>query len=198
MDNVGKEISVGNAAKIAADLTTLSLTTGMDTDAVLAVWADLHAKVSQQVIATSEALAPTAPSFVGVAPQAAQVVAPQAFNPEAALQAAFPGSAMVSAQPAVVAAPSAPPPAAIPFAGNPGGGDPQVAEAWEVFFTDAAQGNLANNWHDNRNNKRSANSPDFKHKSWKRPGDKYEVGLYIESKKNPAGLAERLAAIGIR
>lgn len=195
MNNEGKEISVGNAAKIASELTTLALSTGLDPEAILEVYDGFLQAVATKVIATSEA---HAPDFVPSVP------GPQPFNPEAAVQAAFPGTTVVATPaapaPANVVAfptPAAAAPAAIPGASAPGAGDPQVAQAWDQFFADIASGQFASNWDDNRGSKKGENSPDFKHKSWKLPGQRYTVSLWITGKKNPADLAGRLAQVGI-
>jgi hypothetical protein len=209
VDNYGKGQSVGNSAKIASELTALALTTGLDPDAIFDVWQGLIGKVASATIALNESVedAPAVPAFA----QAAPAVAAPAYNPVAAVQNAFPGSTVVTAPPAapqVVAPPAAPAnvvpfpqqaaaPAAIPGAAPAGGGDPAVAQAWDLFFQDVANGTWAQNWTDNRASKRGANSPDFKHNSIKQANSRYNLSLYITSNKNPADVPARLAAIGI-
>ena len=206
MDNQARGQAVGNAAKVAVDLTAIVFggTPVGDPTALFQVWQQLHQQVATSMIALNESLETPAPA----APH------PAGFSAEQAVVSAFPGTTVVTApvaQPAVVAAapvvvapPSAvlaqvPAPAAIPNAGNPAAGNPEVAEAWEVFFADVQNRTFEANWHDNRTSKRSANSPDFRHKTWKRkPSDRYTVGLYLVSDKNPADLPQRLAAVGIQ
>lgn len=216
MDATGREISTGNAAKIAVELTALSITHNLDLDGVLAVYGDVLDKVSGLIINASEVNAAGAPA---------------GFDPIASLQRNLPGSELVQQMPAgetpyaptaltVVAPPAAVPqfqpapvaapapvapvpqfapqaPAPIPGVPQAGAGDPDTAQAWDVFFTDLAQGTWAQNWEDNRGNKKSDKSPDFKHRSWTRPGERYKVSLYIDGKKNPADVQQRLRAAGV-
>jgi hypothetical protein len=222
MDNQGKEISVGNAAKIASELTQLSLVHQIPPETVEALYFHYLETIAPKLIEVSEAQAP-------------------AFDPAAALQSAFPGSTFVPQQPAAPAAPAAPqyvapPSQAGPFPGAPSAPAPsfvpaaavpaaapavpqgpgpapipgastggpnndqkaaEALEAWTVFFTDIQNGSWAQNWEDVRANKRSDKSPDFKHKSWKRPGSKFFVGLWVGAKENPDWVAPQLAQLGI-
>lgn len=84
-------------------------------------------------------------------------------------------------QPQAPVAP-APQPAAIPGAAD---GDPIVASIWEEFFQDPQA------FWDNRNGKRNPKAPDFKNKA---NGDR---ALWLNDKKNPSWVAQRLAAAGI-
>ncbi len=211
MDNVGKEISVGNAAKIAAQLTSIAYENGADAATVFECWAGLHGAVAEHLLTTTEQFVPEAPvtTVFGQTAPAAPAAPAAPFNPEAALQAAFPGSVMQTT-PSVVAPPAAPgnvvqfpsgapvpQPAPIPGAST-GGGDPELAAAWDLFFQDIQTGQWANNWIDNRATKKGANSPDFKHRTLKQASNpKYNVTLYIDGRKNPADVKARLAAVGI-
>jgi hypothetical protein len=87
-------------------------------------------------------------------------------------------------------------PAPVPGAGT-GDGDPETAQAWALFFNDIASGQYANNWEDVRGSKRSAKSPDFKHKSLKDSGGKYKISLWVEGQKNPSWVPAKLAELGI-
>jgi hypothetical protein len=194
------------SAKLAADLAIAAFQHGItDLDALVATVGELLPKVDlvlADAIAASEAVvaAQTAfgPGTVVQSPAAAPAPAPAvpanvvAFPQQAAAAPIAGGPAPVSPFPA-----SVPGPAAIPGAAPAGGADPQVEQAWQQFFADIASGQWGANWDDNRANKRAANSPDFKHKSWKLPGDKYTVSLWIGGKKNPAWVAQQLAAHNI-
>lgn len=80
-------------------------------------------------------------------------------------------------------------PAPIPGAAD---GDPAVGALWQDLIANR------NDWHDNRRDKRSAAGPDFRHKSRKNnPGDKYNVGLWLNDKKNPSWVPQALANAGI-
>jgi hypothetical protein len=100
-------------------------------------------------------------------------------GPPAAAPAAVPPAA---AAPAPAAAPPAAAPAAAPAAG-PAAVPATTADAtldgyWRDLFEHPE------NWYDNRNDpKRPRGAPDFKHKSLK--SGKYNVGLYVDDKKNP-------------
>jgi hypothetical protein len=203
MNNEGKEISSGTAAKIASELTVASVTGNLDPDAVFAIWQGLHQQVAQSLIATTEALVPD-------------------FDPTTALQTAFPGTIFVQ-QDAPAAIPFVPaqqyvaPPSAVPAAAAPaapafvpqgpapipgastGGNDEKAAqalEAWTVFFTDVQSGR-SENWEDVRSKKKGPKSPDFKHRNWKRDGSKFTVGLWIDAKENPDWVKPELAKLGI-
>jgi hypothetical protein len=216
MDNTGRQISAGNAAKIAADIALEAVRSNLDPDTVVGVWSSILPAVTSQIIATSESVELTQP-----APAAAG-----AFQPQQALQNAFPGSQVVTSpfQPATApqAAPAgpaafvAPPvapapsnvvpfpvqqaapqgPAPVPGVGG-GDGDPEVAQAWSMFFNDIQNGQWANNWEDVRGSKRSDKSPDFKHKTLKDSGGKYKISLWVEGKKNPSWVAPQLASMGV-
>lgn len=204
--------TVGNATKVAADLTALALQYGIAIP-------DLVGTYSEAVDAV-----------LAIAAQRTD----QPFNASQSIQSAFPGSTVQQQAPApqapqqpaqggfgqspnVVAAPGAqvvPFPGAGnqadngPFGGAPqvpganqgGGGDEsaQLEQAWRQFFTDLANNQAANNWHDNRNNKKSAKSPDFRHKTWKfNDSDRFNVSLWVGSDKNPAWVAGELQKAGL-
>ncbi len=206
MDSTGKEISVGNAAKIASELTAFCLNTGADPDAVVEVYGDILEKVAARIISTSEAATGGAPAgFAPATPQQTQ-----------ALQHAFPGSQVQAApapaapfqQPQVVAPPSnvvpfpqqaAPAPqfggpAPVPGVAPATDGDPETANYWTMFFNDIANGTWVNNWEDNRATKKGEKSPDFKHRTLKDSGGKYKASLWINGPKNPSWVAGQLAA----
>jgi hypothetical protein len=105
-------------------------------------------------------------------------------------ESALPGSVPVGGVPAAVppaAAPAAgPPPAAAPAAAPAAGpaavpattADASLDGYWRDLFEHPE------NWYDNRNDpKRPRGAPDFKHKTLK--SGKYNVGLYVDDKKNP-------------
>jgi hypothetical protein len=105
-------------------------------------------------------------------------------------ESALPGSVPVASVPAAVppaAAPAAgPPPAAAPAAAPAAGpaavpattADASLDGYWRDLFEHPE------NWYDNRNDpKRPRGAPDFKHKTLK--SGKYNVGLYVDDKKNP-------------
>lgn len=217
MDNQGRQISVGNAAKVAADIALKALETGLDPEAAVAVWAGIFPSVAAELIKVSEqAEVPDAvPAFVQQA-QANAAAGGGPFDPVASMQAAFPGAQVATnpfqpatapgPQPAFVAPPSnvvpfpvqpaAPGPAPIPGAAS-GDGDPEVAQQWAMFFADIENGTWTQNWKDNRASKRGEKSPDFKHNTIKDSGGKYTISLWVNGKKNPSWVAGRLAAIGI-
>jgi hypothetical protein len=210
MDTQGKEIATGNAAKIAAELVELSVVHQVPTETVDALFDHYLERVSARLIAVSEQNAP-------------------AFDPTAALAAAFPGSTFVPqpavaepAAPTYVAPPSAPAPTApsafVPAAAAPAaqpafvpqgpapipgastGNSQKAAEAlegWTLFFQDIQNGTYAQNWEDVRAQKKGPKSPDFKHRSWKRAGSKFTVGLWIDAKENPDFVRPQLAQLGI-
>jgi hypothetical protein len=172
--------AIGNAAKIAADLTVAAYTTGTNPSELLGAWAALFADITD-VVLDRQANPPT----------------PGAVDVVATVTAAFPGSEMVSppaispAVPAPAAATS-PPPSVAPAAGT----DP-LEQAWLMFKADFDAGRLGDNWWDNRNNKKNPRSPDYKHKSYKMPGEAYPVGLWRDDRKNPAWVPGWLAQVGL-
>jgi hypothetical protein len=213
MDNTGRQISAGNAAKIAADIAIESVKAGLDPDTVVQVWAGIVPAVTSHLIGVSESVELTQPA--------------PSFEPQQALQASFPGAQVVTspyqpatapqAAPAGPAAYVAPPsnvvpfpvqqpqgpapfpaqgPAPVPGVGN--GEDPETAQAWAMFFNDIATGQYANNWKDNRSTKRGAKSADFIHNTLKQQSNpKYALSLWIDGKKNPSYVAGELARLGI-
>jgi hypothetical protein len=121
-----------------------------------------------------------------------------------AIGAAFPGTTVVTtgtpaALPAAVPAyvPPAPAPAAVPPAPIPGAadGDAQVSALWRELLADAAAGQLAARWHDNRARKASGQykrtAPDFKSKA---DGDR---ALWIQDRKNPSWVPAALQQAGL-
>lgn len=200
MDNHNRGQAVGNAAKIAADLTEIALQTGQDAQTVFDLWAGLFETVAEHAIKVNESyeVEPVVPDFAKQ-PIQAPSPAPAAFNPVQAVQSAFPGTQVITAPPAgpgnvVPLRPAGPAP--VPGVA-PQGGDPVTEENWNVFFADIDAGTWANNWKDNRLTKRSDKSPDFQHQSWKRPGARYNVSVYLDDKKNPPWVAEKLRQYGV-
>lgn len=124
-----------------------------------------------------------------------------------AIGAAFPGTTVVQAAvppalpPAAIvpAAVPAPVPAAVPPAPIPGtaagDGDAQVSALWRELLADAAAGQLAARWHDNRARKASGQykrtAPDFKSKA---DGDR---ALWIQDRKNPSWVPAALQQAGL-
>jgi hypothetical protein len=121
-----------------------------------------------------------------------------------AIGAAFPGTTVVTtgtpaALPAALPAyvPPAPAPAAVPPAPIPGAadGDAQVSALWRELLADAAAGQLAARWHDNRARKASGQykrtAPDFKSKA---DGDR---ALWIQDRKNPSWVPAALQQAGL-
>jgi hypothetical protein len=121
---------------------------------------------------------------------------------EMLVEAAMPGTTQVPTQtnvipftPPATAAPApaapapAPAPAPVPVPGA-GDGDARLDALWREFFADPSQ------WYDNRRDKRTPNSPDFKHKTKKTPDGKYNLGLYADDKKNPSWVADGLRQLG--
>jgi hypothetical protein len=211
--NQAPGITVGNAAKIAADLVGTHVTSGIDLDTVIGLWiSTLDTVIEVTVGHQSDAPTATPPKpALPTLPAPAAAPAAPVFNAEQSITQAFPGTQVQTtpgqvqlvAPPAAAAAAApapAPAPAAIPGA-SAGGEDPELVEAWGVFFEDLERGTFANNWEDNRSLKaqggKYAKIPDFKHKTWKRPGSKWPVGLYISDKKNPQWVAQRLGAAGV-
>jgi hypothetical protein len=222
MDNQGRQISAGNAAKIAADIALESVRSNLDPDSVVQVWAGILPAVTSNLIGVSESVE---------LPEPTQPAPTPGFQPQQALMTAFPGSQVVTSQaqpatapqaaPAAPAAYVAPPvapapsnvvpfpvqpqgpspfpaqgPAPVPGVGN--GEDPETAQAWAMFFNDIATGQYANNWKDNRGSKRGPRSADFVHNTLKQQSNpKYALSLWIDGKKNPAYVAGELAKLGI-
>jgi hypothetical protein len=192
-------VTVGNAAKIASEVTALSFSTGVTFDNILPVYTEVLDGVLAAMAARTEdakAYSPTPPAVQRVEnafPGTTVVAAPSNVVP--APQAA----ARVPQQSPQAQVPSPAGPAAVPGVSN--GGNAQLEEAWNVFFNDINAGSFTDNWEDNRQKKleggKFANIPDFKHQSWQRPGEKYPVGLYISDKKNPAWVTQSLANVGI-
>jgi hypothetical protein len=109
-------------------------------------------------------------------------------------ESALPGSVPVASVPAAIS-PAAVPPAAAPAAGPPAAA-PAAAPAAGPAAVPATTADASldgywrdlfehpENWYDNRNDpKRPRGAPDFKHKTLK--SGKYNVGLYVDDKKNP-------------
>lgn len=153
-------------------------------------------QVVETVVALQAQYAITA-AFPGstVLPEAARSNGPvggHAFDPVQWTSAPFNSNQAVtpiSAAPSYVppAAPAAQP-APIPGASD---GDPVVAQQWIQFFTDPSA------WHDNRFSKKSPEGPDFRHKTLKDAGGKYNLGLWITSKKNPGWVTQALQERGL-
>lgn len=192
--------TVGNAAKIAAELTGLALQHNTDPASIV----PLFSQALDLVIAEIDSRIDHGP---------AQPAPTAGFNAEQSIQSNFPGTTIVPPPSAAPAAPNpgatviqlpVPGPAAIPGAATPAatqGPDPLAVEAWTQFFNDIAAGAYAQNWEDLRpvkaSGKMKANGPDFKHKSWKRPGDQYTVSVWIDGKGNPDWVKPKLAEIGV-
>jgi hypothetical protein len=173
--------AIGNAAKIAADLTTAAYTTGTTPAELLGAWASMFADITDVVLERQQN------------PAAAAAV----DRAVAAVTAAFPGSEVVSPPPA---SPSAPAPAAAPSpspSAAPAAGADPLEQVWLMFKADFDAGRLGDNWWDNRDNKKNPRSPDYKHKSYKLPGEAYPVGLWRDDRKNPAWVPGWLAQVGL-
>lgn len=79
----------------------------------------------------------------------------------------------------------------------PGGGESAVMDAlWNEFFADCDAGRFQQNWYDNRANKKTQWTPDFKHKT-QGDKDKGNKVLYLGDKKNPAWVTDRLRQMGL-
>lgn len=127
-----------------------------------------------------------------------QVITLQAAN---ALIDALPGSTIIPQSTPYTAAPpaaapqaayvphqAAPAPAPIPGATD---GDPATAAKWIEFFGDPTA------WYDNRYDPgKPKGAPDFKHKT-KKDG-KYNVGVWVDDKKNPSWVKLALVEAGFR
>lgn len=175
-------MAIGNAAKIAADLTKVAIEHSQDPGTVIAAWAVLFAEVTDVVLERQSGGGSTNQTST-VTAAAERIISTFNATPEPAPVAA--------PAPAPAPAPSpAPAPAAVP---QPGGMSP-LEQAWNMLFADVAAGRLQENWW---TDKKSAKHPDWKHKSYKLPGESYPVGLYRESRKNPAWVAGRLAELGL-
>lgn len=199
-------VTVGNAGKIAADLVVAAIQSGQDINAVIGLWSsttDLVVGELAGLTSDGPAPEPQAPAggVQGVPPAIANAFPGTTVEPQ---QQVNPGGQQIvppGAQSNVVPLPTGGP-APIPgVQAQAGGVDPDLEEAWQVFFNDVNNNTFAQNWDDNRQQKaqggKYAKIPDFKHKSWTRPGAKYPVGLYINDKKAPAWVAGALAQIGI-
>jgi hypothetical protein len=197
MNDTDKRITAGVAAKVATDLLGFSLAYSLSEEQVLELYGSLHDRVTTRLISQAESLG--TPEFV---PTVVAQAFPATVGETHAHVVQAPGPVATSATvvqlpTSFVPAPSAGP-AAVPFASQ-GGADPQVEQAWNQFFADVEAGpvQFAANWEDNRGSKRGENSPDFKHKTWKLAGEKYTVSLWINGKKNPSWLPDRLRSIGL-
>ena len=189
-------VTVGAAAKIAVEVTKLAAETGMTVDTIIPVFNEALSGVLETMEEHTDRKEPTFPAQA----QAPTVQPSGSFNAPEAVHAAFPGSTNV------VAPPSAPAPSNVtPFpqqqapaapAGLPGaaqGGDDQV---WQMLLADIQSGKFDDNWYDNRVDKKSAKSPDFKHKSYKTdPGSKYTASIWL--KDAPEWAKPQLAAYNL-
>ncbi len=197
MPSTAPGVTVGNAAKIAAELTEFALTNNIDPAQVIPLFEQtLDGVLATMATRTEDTAAPAGSNT---------------FSAEQSIQSAFPGTTVVPNEPQQVApipdtapanvVPPTPTAVATTPAAIPGVQADPTEEAWNVFFASVENGTFAADWEDNRAVKQQggkfAKIPDFKHKSWQRPGDKYPVGVYIDDKKNPNWVAGKLAAIGI-
>lgn len=193
-------VTVGNAAKVACDIVNGAASLGLPIGEYIGHYAEALDTVLQLMEERTESanVSPTVQrvenAFPGSTVQSA--ASTPAFVPAGAPApvAAAPTNVVPFQQPASAA------PAPIPGAA-PSGDDPELDAAWRQFFTDVDQGN-AGQWEDNRQKKAQGGKfdkiPDFSHKTWKRPGSNYTVGLYINDKKRPGWVGEQLAAHGIQ
>lgn len=87
--------------------------------------------------------------------------------------------------------PAAPAPAPSPIPGATDG-DPAMDALWREFFADPSA------WYNNiYDPKRPARAPEIKHKQRKTPDGKYQLGLYINDKKNPSWVKQALVSAGL-
>lgn len=182
-------MAIGNAAKIAADLAKVAIEHSQDPGVVVATWAMLFSEVTDVVLdrqhngGDSDTQSVTAAAQRIISTFNATAEPAPTYTPAPA-----PAPAAASLPPGAVLNQSGPAP--IP---QPGGASP-LEQAWNMLFADAAAGRLNDNWW---TDKKSAKHPDWKHKTYKLPGESYPVGLYRESRKNPPWVAARLAELGL-
>jgi hypothetical protein len=80
MDNQGRNVTAGNAAKIAADIALESVRSNLDPDSVVQVWSGILPAVTSVLITVSEGVEHPEPSQPAPTP---------GFQPAQALQTAF-------------------------------------------------------------------------------------------------------------
>jgi hypothetical protein len=188
--NINVSVAINNAAVLAAAATaaTDGVVDPVDyfldslpriTDAVLELQAS---KMVEAALGGTPVAQPSHPApYVGVDPSADAVAIPFAQAHPGVVVSTVPAAAYYEAQG------PAPAPAQVPGATD---GDPAVAALWAEFFQNQGA------WYNNVHNKKNPKGPDFKHKDKKGP-DGYNVGLWINDKKNPSWVKARLASIGI-
>lgn len=192
-----KGAAIGGAAKIAADLVSVAASTGQDLDTLVGLWASTFETVTGAVLQLQDE--------AGTYPAQPAAPAPVAAA-EARVQQAFPGTTVVAppsagpapfpAAPAPAPVPAPAAPAAIPGA-TQGGGNDAKEQIWNQFFNDIANGVFADQWSDYRVDKKSPRGPDFKHKSWTLPGEKYPVGLWLSDRSKIGWVDAKLREFGL-